>query len=108
MPATLSRFCDALIAKHLAAYRQMAFISGPRQVGKTTTARLRSGIHFDWDDPAHRKLIASGAEAVAAHAGLRPANRAGVIIAGMPARMPFPTARSHPSSCTQAPPVPQR
>ena len=36
MSTPLPRLYDALIAKHLADYRQMAFISGPRQVGKMT------------------------------------------------------------------------
>ena len=36
---TASRIYDALLAEHLAANRQMAFVSGPRQVGKTTTCR---------------------------------------------------------------------
>ncbi len=70
MSTSLPRLYDALIAKHLAEYRQMAFISGPRQVGKTTTARHLSGSYLDWDNPAHRKLIASGPDAVATHVGL--------------------------------------
>ncbi len=64
------RLYDALLARHLATYRQMAFISGPRQVGKTTTARLLAGNYLDWVNPAHRRLISTGPEAVAAHAGL--------------------------------------
>ncbi|HEV8176132.1 MAG TPA: AAA family ATPase, partial [Gemmatimonadales bacterium] len=70
MSKPLPRLYDALIAKHLAGYRQMAFISGPRQVGKTTTARHLSGSYLDWDNPAHRKLIAAGPDAVATHVGL--------------------------------------
>ena len=31
------RIYDSLLAGHLANHRQMAFVSGPRQVGKTTT-----------------------------------------------------------------------
>ena len=34
---TESRVYDALLAEHLSGNRQMAFVSGPRQVGKTTT-----------------------------------------------------------------------
>jgi len=61
---------DAVIAKHLAGYRQMAFTSRPRQVGKATTARHLSGSYLNWDDPVYRKLIAGGAAAVATHVGL--------------------------------------
>ncbi len=70
MITTLPRFYDALISRHLASYRQMAFLSGPRQVGKTTTARLLSEHYLDWDHPAHRRIIAVGPEAVAEHIGL--------------------------------------
>ena len=33
------RIYDALLAEHLTKHRQMAFVTGPRQVGKTTTCR---------------------------------------------------------------------
>ncbi len=32
----IRRLYDALLEEHLATYRQMVFVSGPRQVGKTT------------------------------------------------------------------------
>jgi uncharacterized protein len=61
----LPRFYDHLIAKHLGENRQMAFISGPRQVGKTTVSRQHSVSYFDWDNPDHRKVIMAGPQAVA-------------------------------------------
>jgi predicted AAA+ superfamily ATPase len=70
MATALPRLYDALIARHLAQYRQMAFISGPRQVGKTTTAKHLAATYLDWDNPTHRRAIAAGPEAVAAAAGL--------------------------------------
>jgi predicted AAA+ superfamily ATPase len=70
MAKPVPQLYDALIVKHLVGYRQMAFISGPRQVGKTTTARHLSSSYLDWDNPAHRKLIAAGPDAVATHVGL--------------------------------------
>jgi hypothetical protein len=70
MNAPLLRFYDALVRRHLANYRQMAFISGPRQVGKTTTARHLAGHYLDWDNPAHRKTIAAGPDAVATYSGV--------------------------------------
>lgn len=70
MAKPLSRLYDALISRHLSEYRQMAFISGPRQVGKTTTAKHLSTTYLDWDIPSHRRLISAGPEAVADSAGL--------------------------------------
>jgi len=70
MNAPLLRFYDALITRHLATYRQMAFISGPRQVGKTTTAKHLAGHYLDWDNPSHRKTIAAGPDAVATYSGV--------------------------------------
>ena len=54
------RIYDALMAEHLASHRQMAFVSGPRQVGKTTTCRLRATAYVNWDSIDDRELILSG------------------------------------------------
>ena len=54
------RICDSLLAEHLARHRQMAFVSGPRQVGKTTTCRLRADAYVNWDDIDDRGLILAG------------------------------------------------
>ncbi len=64
------RVYDTILRDHLARRRQMAFVSGPRQVGKTTTCRALGSAYLDWDDADHRKVILSGPAAVAAHAGL--------------------------------------
>lgn len=48
----------------------MAFLAGPRQVGKTTVARAVADHYLDWDDPAHRRLLAAGPGAVAREFGL--------------------------------------
>ena len=48
----------------------MAFVAGPRQVGKTTTCRDLANVYLDWDNEDHRALILSGPTAVAGHAGL--------------------------------------
>jgi hypothetical protein len=58
-----------MIDESLREHRQMAFISGPRQVGKTTTCRGLSEVYLDWDNEDHRALILEGPSAVAAHAG---------------------------------------
>ena len=54
------RIYDSLLAEHLADHRQMAFVSGPRQVGKTTTCRLRADASVHWDDIDDRELILAG------------------------------------------------
>ena len=54
------RIYDSLLAEHLADHRQMAFVSGPRQVGKTTTCRLRADAYVNWDDIDDRELILAG------------------------------------------------
>ena len=65
---------DSLVA-HYRDHRQMIFLSGPRQVGKTTLAKslhehFTSGYYFNWDNPNHRELILKGPEEIARHAGL--------------------------------------
>ena len=54
------RTYDALLTEHLTGHRQMAFVSGPRQVGKTTTCRLHAHAYVNWDDIDYRELILSG------------------------------------------------
>ena len=48
----------------------MAFIVGPRQVGKTTSsvAALKSAFYLNWDNQEHRKLILQGPSSVMEHA----------------------------------------
>ena len=58
MPA--QRFYDAVLAEHLASHRQMAFVSGPRQVGKTTTCRLQADTYINWDNLDDRELVLAG------------------------------------------------
>jgi predicted AAA+ superfamily ATPase len=58
----LNRAYNSLINEHFNEYRQMVFISGPRQVGKTTISKISSKkvIYFNWDNQEHRLLIRSG------------------------------------------------
>ncbi len=67
--ANLPRIYDAMIAHHLRTLRQMAFLTGPRQVGKTTTARVVADRYLDWDSPDHQRMIVAGPAAVAEHLG---------------------------------------
>lgn len=64
------RLYTEVLADHLKRYRQMAFLTGPRQVGKTTTCRELADVYLDWDNEDHRAVILRGPGAVASHAGL--------------------------------------
>ena len=57
---TRERLYDTLLTEHLARYRQMAFVSGPRQVGKTTTCRKHVDSYANWDNADDRELILAG------------------------------------------------
>ncbi|NOY01059.1 MAG: AAA family ATPase, partial [Verrucomicrobia bacterium] len=54
---TKQRLYDSLLAEHLSHERQMAFISGPRQIGKTTTCRNHTDHYLNWDNIDHREQI---------------------------------------------------
>jgi len=64
------RLYDVILAEHLAQNRQMAFVSGPRQVGKTTTCKNLSTSYLNWDNTDDRAIIISGPAAVAETIGL--------------------------------------
>ncbi len=66
------RLQDHVLRQHFQNYRQMAFVSGPRQVGKTTTCRaLTPGlVYLNWDDQDDRRLITQGPARVAQHIGV--------------------------------------
>lgn len=57
----MKRFYTAAIETDLLQQRQMLFVSGPRQVGKTTMARTLSeqqqGNYYNWDNRQHRQWI---------------------------------------------------
>ena len=54
------RIYDSLLVEHLANNRQMAFVSGSRQVGKTTTCRDHANVYVNWDNIDDRELILAG------------------------------------------------
>jgi hypothetical protein len=69
------RIYETLLGEHLTQNRQMAFVSGPRQVGKTTTCRAvadtRDESHYlNWDNRDHRRVILGGPEFIAEHVEL--------------------------------------
>lgn len=63
----MDRKYDFLLREHVAENRQIAMLTGPRQVGKTTCSRSvdRDGVYMNWDDPADRKTILSGPDSIA-------------------------------------------
>ena len=71
----MKRTYQILLKKHLNEHRQMIFLSGPRQVGKTTTSLAASGeyllhYYFNWDNEDHRALIIEGPKAIARESAL--------------------------------------
>ena len=60
----IQRIYDKIISGHLAKYRQMVFLSGPRQVGKTTLAKNFASRYLDWDNVDARALILKGPASV--------------------------------------------
>ena len=66
----LKRLYDSVLLEHLATHRQMAFVVGPRQVGKTTTCRGCADHYCNWDNLDDRGLILSGPSKVVERFGL--------------------------------------
>ena len=64
-----SRVYDSVLLEHLGSQRQMAMVSGPRQVGKTTSCRLRADSYLNWDNVDDRALILKGPSVVAVRGG---------------------------------------
>ena len=48
------RIYDAMLDRHLHEDRQMAFVAGPRQVGKTTACGRRADETLNWDNTESR------------------------------------------------------
>lgn len=59
------RLYTSFLTHHLRRYRQMALVSGPRQVGKTTTSRSISDAYLNWDNADDRRRMLSGPQAMA-------------------------------------------
>lgn len=64
------RVYTEILKEHLAENRQMAFISGPRQVGKTSVCQDLATDYVNWDDQDARALVLGGPAAVATRTGL--------------------------------------
>ena len=68
----IERVYQRVICDHFSRNRQMLFLSGPRQVGKTTSSLSESsiGCYLNWDNEVHRAIFLAGPTAVARHLGL--------------------------------------
>ncbi len=67
---TVARIYDAMLAEHLASHRQMALVSVPRQVGKTTTCRRHADSYTNWDNVDDREVILGGPARLVERLGL--------------------------------------
>lgn len=71
----MRRLYEPLIQTHFAENRQMLFRMGPRQVGKTTSARRGAAdsgaaVYLNWDNGDDRQRILAGPAAIAEALGL--------------------------------------
>jgi predicted AAA+ superfamily ATPase len=70
-----------MVDNHLSANRQIAILTGPRQVGKTTLCRQDERYYFNWDNIDHRQQILSGPQTIARICELdRPRAKAPILI----------------------------
>ncbi|MDP6480078.1 MAG: ATP-binding protein [Phycisphaerales bacterium] len=77
---TRPRLYDELIQTHLDSHRQMVFVGGPRQVGKTTTCSRYATRRFNWDDPDDRGLLLGQSDALYAAAGMHELTPSPVVL----------------------------
>ncbi len=67
MESAIPRLYATILSEHLRTNRQMAFVSGPRQVGKTTICKGLAGKArtLNWDNPTDRQNILAGPHRIA-------------------------------------------
>lgn len=75
----MQRTYSYFINEHLQNDRQMLFLIGPRQVGKTTISKLAEDLwskgdffYFNWDNSEHQQLIISGGLHIIKALGIKP------------------------------------
>ena len=59
------RLYSAVLTDHFERHRQIALVSGPRQVGKTTVCRAIGDAYLNWDNADDRRAILKGPAALA-------------------------------------------
>lgn len=63
------RIYDVIVEQSLNDFRQMVFLSGPRQVGKTTVAFAHADYYLNWDEDDAKALVLAGQQRVADYCG---------------------------------------
>lgn len=81
----VTRLYEEMVARHLKEDRQMLFLSGPRQVGKTTTVRtvarqFADCAYLNWDVAEDRRRILAGSSAIAEALDLHRAREAAQLL----------------------------
>lgn len=77
----MERTYTTALTQHLKKYRQMIFVAGPRQVGKTTLCQsIKHQHYFNWDNQDHRALIIEGPGRIASEIGLDALQKKPLII----------------------------
>ena len=71
----IPRLYSDAIRHHLKNDRQMVFVSGPRQVGKTTVCEGFQSHYLNWDKGSDRDLILKGEDSVAETVGANQAKK---------------------------------
>lgn len=69
----MKRIYEGLLQEHFAEERQMAFVAGPRQVGKSTLIDQLlndNDVLFNWDRPDDRRKILRGSDYLLEQCGL--------------------------------------
>lgn len=61
----MDRIYESVINEHFEHYNKMLLLTGPRQVGKTTLAKLTAdtfdnSLYLNWDNEDHQRLILEG------------------------------------------------
>ncbi len=82
----MRRLYDTLVDAHLTSEDEMLFLSGPRQVGKTTVSKnieriCSNYIYLNWDNEDHRKLILAGPSVIIQHANINVLSETKPIVA---------------------------
>lgn len=75
------RLYDAVLREHLRQHRQMIFLSGPRQVGKTTAAKAVARHYLNADVQEDRRAILAGPRHLAQALGLEQLQKAKTVLA---------------------------